>query len=85
MIKLGSTQGKIIKKMLGLPYTSHTTSLFCVYLNSSMDLLKSCLASESATVGFYRQMFNCDRQKVKNTLMGRTGAICDEFSINFMK
>ena len=27
MIKLDSTQGKIIKKILGLPYTSHTTPL----------------------------------------------------------
>ena len=30
-------------------------------------------------------MLNCDRQKVKNTLMGRTGAMCDKFNINFIK
>ena len=75
MIKLDSTQGKIIKKMLGLPYTSHTTPLIQALgilpcsvsiLFLSLDLLKSCLASESATGDFYRHMLNCDRQKVKN-------------------
>ena len=30
-------------------------------------------------------MFNCDRIKVKNTLMGITGATCDKFNINFIK
>ena len=94
MIKLDSTQGKIIKKMLGSPYTSHTTPLIQApgilpcsvsILFSSLDLLKSCLASESATGGFYRHMFNCDRQEDKNTLMGRTGTICDKFNINFIK
>ena len=94
MIKLDSTQGKIIKKMLGLPYTSHTTPLIQALgilpcsvsiLFLSLDLLKSCLASESATGDFYRHMLNCDRQKVKNPLMGRTGAMCDKFNINFIK
>ena len=47
--------------------------------------MKSCLGSESATGDVYTHMFNCDRQRVKNTLRGRTVAICDKFNVNFIK
>ena len=61
--------------MLGLPYTSHTTPqalgiLTCPVsiLFSSLDLLKSCLASESATGDFCRHMFLTVTDKKLKTL-----------------
>ena len=80
--------------MLGLPYTSHTTPLIQALgiLPCSVSILfrvwiclNHVLPVNLPQENFYRHMFHCDRHKVKNTLMGRFGAICDKFNTNFIK
>ena len=95
---LDSSQGKFVKTILGIPYSSRTTpilqSLFIdpVFISvkkSELDLLQQCLLSDSATQSFYHYLFsvwnNGERKLLSNTLLYRVLSYCDIKHINFTK
>ena len=95
---LDSSQGKFVKTILGIPYSSRTTpilqSLFIDPVSisvkkSEIDLLQQCLLSDSPTQSFYHYLFsvwnNGERKLLSNTLLYRVLSYCDIKHINFAK
>ena len=80
--------------MLGVSFNCHTTPLLqalgidpcSVSISSTaLDLLRSSLCSSSATSNFYGYLLKCKNPKIKNTLIGRCRAICENFNIQMYK
>ena len=91
---LDKLQGKHLKAMLGLSFNCHTTPLLqalgidpcSVSISlSALDLLRSSLSSSAATSNFYGYLLKCKNPKIKNTLIGRCRAICENFNIQMYK
>ena len=96
--KLDQLQGKIIKSILGIPYSSRTTPLLNALEletltdtvhKASLDLLKSCLLSDSRTQSFYCHLTGIVNTRykplVKNTLVDRAMSVCHNKNINYFR
>ena len=96
--KLDQLQGKIIKSILGIPYSSRTTPLLNALEletvtdsvhKASLDLLKSCLLSDSRTQSFYCNLTGIVNTRykpfVKNTLVDRAMSVCHNKNINYFR
>jgi hypothetical protein len=91
---LDKTQGKHVKSILGLDYSCHTTPILQA-LNvqavsksvsvSCIDLLKSCMLSDSAAGKLYIYLMKCDSNFLTKTLIGRSLKLCNEMGITFPK
>ena len=94
LLDIDKLQGKLLKAIHGLPTRCHTTPILqALGINScaatvtlsSLDLLKTCLASSSATASFYRFLLSCENKYAVKTMTGRAKVACDLFNINFVK
>lgn len=93
--RLDKLAAKHAKTMLGLSHSSRTTPLFQA-LNmdtvthsvnvSSLDLLRSCITSTSATQNFYLHVLReKDRKLVSNTLVRRVRSFCEKEDIDLCR
>ena len=94
LLDIDKLQGNLLKAIRGLPTRCHTSPILqalgidscaSTVTLSSLDLLKTCLASSSATASFYRFLLSCENKCAVKTLTGRAKVACDMFNINFVK
>jgi hypothetical protein len=91
---LDRCQSKLIKSILGLRKTSHSTPILqavnikpvsqCIGLKS-LNLLKSCFLYKSSATKFYSHLLCNDTKYTDRTLVGRAQCFSKGHDINLMK
>jgi hypothetical protein len=94
LAELDRVQGKLLKVLLGLRCSSHTTPLLqalsidpismSVGLNS-LNLLRSCLLYNSSASHFYAYLLHCKSEVTKKTLVGRVHEYTSQNDINLLE